>query len=558
MRVTAEAQPRRAALRRWSAGANRLSALIVVAQLCATLAWVVFAWSAGNAVEAASQGKALAPLVLLAFVAASLRATLIWGADILAVRAGDRTVTAARREILEAAAKYGAQFLAGTDAGERASQIVDRTGKLAGYTANWTPGVRLAVAAPLIIVAAVFAQSWLAAVLLFVSVLTLPLFIWLTASETTAAARAQQDSLDALAGAFQARASQAGLIRAFRAIGRETAALAEASQNLRNHTIAILRIAFLSTAVLEFFASISIALVAVYIGFKLLGIFPIDTHETISLAQGMTALILAPEFFAPIRRLSALHHDRADGVAAAEMLANWLANKDKAEVKRLPSLTAAPALRFANVTLAYGGGAPALSEFSAEIEPGEMVALAGSSGAGKTSVLMALLARCQLSAGCIEVNGVALAPGESLAESVAFVRQAPWIAEGSLADNIRLARAGAGRAEIEAAAHAAGVFSFATPDRGGLDLRLSRFGAGLSGGQRQRLALARAIVRDAPLWLLDEPTAHLDPDAEAELLVRLRDLGRDRTVIIATHAATVMAACDRIIRLPAPAQRAAP
>ncbi|MGB2178568.1 MAG: thiol reductant ABC exporter subunit CydD [Hyphomonas sp.] len=424
-----------------------------------------------------------------------------------------------------------------------------RTAKLEGYTARWLPGMRLAVAGPVLILIAVATQTWLSAVLLMVSVMVLPLFIWLTASETAARAKAQQAALDSLSGAFQSRAAQSGLIRAFRGIRRETAALEAASIQLRDRTIAILRVAFLSTAVLEFFASVSIALVAVYIGFKLLGVFPFGTGETLTLAEGLTALILAPEFFSPIRKLSSLHHDRADAAAAAGMLSAWLDRSDATPVKKLPPLPSAPAIEFEDVSLGWGNGSSVVSGLTFEACPGKVTALSGPSGSGKSTVLQALIGRARLVGGSVRAGSDTLNPGDSLADSIAYIGQTPWLMEGTIRENIAIARPGATDDDIADAAREAGILDFADASRGGLDQKLARFGAGLSGGQRQRIALARALLRNAPILLMDEPTAHLDPDAEADFLQKLKTLAISRTVLVATHSDALIGACDTVVRL---------
>ncbi len=188
---------------------------------------------------------------------------------------------------------------------------------------------------------------------------------------------------------------------------------------------------------------------------------------------------------------------------------------------------------------------------------GELIAIGGPSGSGKTTCLLGLLGLARVSAGQIRIDGEVLADGESLAESVAYVRQLPWITEGSVADNLRLARAGATRQEMESALRQVGALDLIDARYGGFDRALSRFGGGLSGGERQRIALARAILRGAPIFLLDEPTAHLDEVAERDLLLLLRALARDRTVLMAAHRPAALAAADRVVLLqPAPRQGA--
>lgn len=546
----------RAALRNWSGAVRREIGLGFLCQLIAVGGWIGVAWGFGHSVSAIADGQPAGTGFLVAAVGILIRGLANWAGDVLLARAGRGMVSAARTDVFAALAAAGAGWLGGADAGSRTSQIIDRTAKLEGYAAHWLPGMRLAVAGPVLILIAVATQTWLSAILLLVSVIVLPLFIWLTASETAARARAQQVALDGLSGAFQSRAAQSGPIRAFRAIRRETASLETASIQLRDRTMAILRVAFLSTAVLEFFASVSIALVAVYIGFKLLGVFPFATGETLTLAAGLTALILAPEFFSPIRKLSSLHHDRADGAAAAEMLSGWLSQSADHPVSRLPVIAAPPSIAFENVSLAWADGEPVISGLTFTAQPGQITVLSGPSGSGKSTCLLALIGRARLAGGAIRVNGRELKPGDSLADSVAYIGQTPWLMEGSIRDNITIAAPGASDDAILEAARQSGILDFAGESRGGLQQSLARFGAGLSGGQRQRIALARALLRNAPILLMDEPTAHLDPGAEQDFIGRLKTLNAGRTLLVASHSGALLAAADRVVQLAQPAEAA--
>lgn len=548
---------KRTRLKRWSGAAKAASGQAFLLQMFGLLAWVGIAFGIGYGVDNLSNGKPAGGLLVLAAGCAMVRALAGWLHDGAAARAGLVIVAAARGEIFETLKARGAGMLEGAGAGMRTSQVIDRTGKLAGYAARWVPGQRMALAGPVIVLVAVATQSWLAAALLLVSVLVLPAFIWLTLGEVTAVARAQQTSLDQLSGAFQARAAQAGIIRAFRAVTRETAVLAEVSSDLRGRTMKVLRVAFLSTAVLEFFASISVAMVAVYVGFKLLGVFPFATGETLTLAEGMTILILVPEFFAPIRKLSALHHDRADGTAAAGFLDDWLeAAAARPLPERLPALRAAPEIAFQDVAVAFGNGAR-LEGVNFTARPGEMVALTGPSGAGKTTLLKLLVGQGGVTGGAVRVDGAVLAPGASLAESATWISQTPWMIEGSVADNLRLAAPEAGDADLRAALVAVGLAEAGEADAL-LARQLGRGGSGLSGGQRQRIGLARVILRGSGLLLLDEPTAHLDEAAEEDFIRTLWDISRTRTVILGTHSDNLRAACDHVVDLAAHRQEAAP
>jgi len=544
----------RSALRKWSGAVQREISLGFLCQLIAVAGWIGVAWGLGHSVSAIADGAPTGAGFLVAAIGILVRGLANWAGDVLLARAGRGMVSAARADLFATLTRAGAGWLGGADAGSRTSQIIDRTAKLEGYAAHWLPGMRLAVAGPVLVLIAVATQTWLSAILLLVSVIVLPLFIWLTASETAARARAQQVALDGLSGAFQSRAAQSGLIRAFRAIRRETAALETASIQLRDRTMAILRVAFLSTAVLEFFASVSIALVAVYIGFKLLGVFPFATGETLTLAEGLAALILAPEFFSPIRKLSSLHHDRADGAAAAEMLSGWLAHGTETPVTRLPVMAAAPVIAFEHVALGWTGGDPVVCGLTFTALPGQITVLSGPSGSGKSTSLLALIGRARLIEGTIRLDDLEMKSGESLADSVAYIGQTPWLMEGSIRDNIAIACPGASNDAILEAARQSGILDFADDSRGGLQQPLSRFGAGLSGGQRQRIALARALLRNAPILLMDEPTAHLDPDAEQDFVERLKTLAIGRILLVASHSETIIAAADLVVQLAQPAE----
>jgi ATP-binding cassette subfamily C protein CydD len=540
--------PGKLALRRWARSAqpavNRATAL----GLLAVVFGIGIAGSLAAGVSQAVHGRGDAPWIMWAALTVAGRTCALWWGEQTAARAGLAIVEAARSEIQHAVAGRGAAQLMGEAAGARVSQIIDRTALLAGWANRWSPGSRMAVAAPVVILIAVATQSWVAALLLVVSVVTLPLFLWLTVEETRAVASAQQASLDVLASVFQTRTEHAGVIKAFRAIRRETEIVRSASEALRQQTMGVLRVAFLSTAVLEFFSAVSIALLAVYIGFKLLGLFPFETGEILTLQEGMMVLILAPEFFAPIRRLSSLHHDRADAAAAAEVLGSWL-DERREPSDRLPVLHTPPRITFANVSIVFKS-APVVRGLSFEALPGQITVLGGPSGSGKTSSLLVLLGLARWTSGGVTVDGEPMRLGSSLASSVAYVRQTPWLFEGTLAENLRVGRPDASDGELFAALSAVGIGHLAAETNGGLERPIERGGQGLSGGERQRIAVGRALLRNARLWLLDEPSAHLDEAAEADLLALLRQQAPGRTIIMATHRAAVLRAADQVVLMP--------
>ncbi|WP_157722853.1 ATP-binding cassette domain-containing protein, partial [Stenotrophomonas pictorum] len=327
----------------------------------------------------------------------------------------------------------------------------------------------------------------------------------------------------------------------------ELGGIAAAAEGVRERTMKVLRIAFLSSTVLEFFASISVAMVALYLGLSYLGLMSL--HATVpTLGTGMFCLLLAPEFYAPLRRLAAHYHDRANALAAAAEVERLL--QDDLPVAPVPSEPAlppepvqlhAPLLTLQNLTLRpQGARHDVMSGFSLSIDQGQHLALVGPSGCGKSTLLEAL-------AGWLPPReGRILRRGQM---RVGYAGQRPYLFHGSIADNLRLADPTASDARLEAAAEAAQVMRFARELPLGLDTVIGERGFGLSGGEARRIGLARLLLRDPDLLLLDEPTAFLDPETEAALLQALAIHARGRTVVMATHSAAAMRWADAVVRL---------
>ena len=376
------------------------------------------------------------------------------------------------------------------------------------------------------------------------------------------ASRRQFVALARLSGLFADRIGALPIILAFRAEKREAAALGDAAEDLARRTMQVLRIAFLSSGALEFFAALSVALVAVYAGFNLLGLLPFPVPETLDLGRAFFVLALAPEFYAPMRRLAAAYHDRQ----AAETAAERLAEVERA--KAAPSSTVpvwsgvAPTIRFDSVTIRYDGqDLAAVSGVSFQAKPGMIVALIGPSGSGKSSLLHLLLGLAPLSHGRITIctpsplpereGGDAvldLAQIGSIAPIAAWMGQSPLILAGTIGSNIALADPSASAERIAEVARVAGLSPMLLA-RGGLGAVIDARGSGLSGGERRRIALARALLKPAPVMLLDEPTAHLDAASEAHLIAAIARACVGRTTIIATHSARLAAIADLVIDL---------
>lgn len=495
---------------------------------------VGFASGLALAIPGLAQGPVgAAPGLALAFASLVARGGLAWLAAGAGSRAGRRIKSALRRTTVSGL------FAAAPGSSTGLTPCVEGVETLDGYASRFVTAKAAASVAPLIAIAACALASPISAAILLATLIPFGVGMALAGMAAGEESRRQFSALDRLASRYLDRVRALPVILAFQAEKRTEATLAQDSERLAQKTSGVLRIAFLSSAIMEFFAALSVALVAVYCGFALLGLLPFSVPETLDLPRALFVLAMAPEVYAPIRRLAAAYHERQAAEAAAPTLAR-LATEAPLRARR--RLTAAPALRFDAVEVRYPGGETALRDFSLTVAPGETVALLGASGAGKTSVLHLLLGLAPLTAGQVSVDGRPLAEDGGLAGAVAWAGQHPFVSPGSLGHNIALVRPEATGREVMAAAARAGLF-------GDIERTIDERGGGLSGGERRRLGLARALLSDAPLVLLDEPTANLDAASEIALLPVLKTLMHGRTALIATHSDRVAALADRIVRL---------
>jgi ATP-binding cassette subfamily C protein CydD len=440
-------------------------------------------------------------------------------------------------------------FAAATNArpGDRPSigvtmtQVVEGVEALDGYYARFRPASAAGRLAPLIVAAAIACASPIAAAILLMTFAPFIAAMALAGGAAADESRRQFKALSRLSGLFADRVRALPVVLAFGAEARAASTLGQAAEELAARTLQVLKIAFVSSAALEFFAALSVALAAVYCGFNLLGLLPFPVPEKLDLARALFVLALAPEVYLPMRRLAAVYHDRQAAEACVDslMAAHSAPRRSHHEG---PKTKRPPAIRFEGVGVTYpGDGNPALHGFDLAIAPGEVIALMGPTGAGKSTVLNLLLGLATTTAGCVTVDGRKL--GGALTAS--WAGQQSVVMAGTLAENIVLGRRSASRADVAEVAARTGLAQLP----GGLDRRIDERGGGLSGGERRRLALARAMLRDAPVLLLDEPTANLDAASENELLPVIAQAARGRTTLIATHSPAVAALADRIVRL---------
>jgi ATP-binding cassette subfamily C protein CydD len=536
--LDAVARPRLKALGKAGGPAVRTAPLWLLADVPAAVA---FAAGLALAVDALPRGlAAAAPWLVLLALAAAARGLLVRRAAQAGAKAAAGVKAQARRDAV-------ASVLGGrVTGGEALSAVVEGVEALDGHVARFTPARLAAAVAPLLIIAAIAIATPVAAGILLATLVPFGLIMALAGGAAAEESRRQFLALERLSGLFLDRVRALPVVLAFQAEGTVTRDLSVAAEDLARRTIRVLRVAFLSSGALEFFAALSVALVAVYCGFNLLRLLPFPVPEQLDLKRAFFALALAPEVYAPLRRLAAAYHDRQAAEAAALTLAALTA---PASPPPAVTFDAPPAIRFQAVNVTYDAGEAAVFDgFDLDVAPGEIVALLGPSGSGKTTLLNLLLGLAPLSGGEVSIGDQRLSHLGSIAASVAWAGQSPVVLPGTLADNLALAHPGATREALEQAARAVGLTDV-LDGRGGLDALLDERGAGLSGGERRRLGLARAMLKPAPILLLDEPTADLDAASEQALLPILRQAAQGRTTLIATHSAAVAALADRVVRL---------
>ena len=412
---------------------------------------------------------------------------------------------------------------------------------LDGHVSRFVPARTAAALSPLILIAVAAVVSPFTAGILIFTLMPFVIGMALTGMAAAAESRRQFQAMGRLSGLFQDRVRALPMILAFQAEEAQTRTIARASEDLAQRTIKVLRVAFLSSAILEFFSALAVALVAVYCGFNLLKLLPFPAPDQLDLTRAFFLLALAPEVYAPMRRLAAAYHERQAAEAAVPSLSRLTDAPAAAPNRPKPSLHA-PAIRFDKVRIAYERDINVVSDFDLEVEPGEVVALMGASGSGKSSLLHLFLGLSPLSGGEVSVNGHRLSMPTDLTDWVAWAGQSPVVVPSTLEDNIALAWQDATSWKVMRAAANAGL-------SGSLWRQIDERGGGLSGGERRRLGLARALLKPAPLLLLDEPTANLDAASEAALLPVIKAATRGRTTLIATHSEAVAALADKVIYL---------
>ncbi|PTN36981.1 thiol reductant ABC exporter subunit CydD [Desulfonatronum sp. SC1] len=497
-----------------------------------------------------------------------VRAGLVWGGEQFGVRAAMRVKSLLRMRVMDHLAALGPERLRGRSSGDLAHHVVDGIEGLEAYFSRYLPQAALAALLPLAVLAFVFPMDFVSGLILLFTAPFIPLFMFLIGSRAEKLNQRQWRRLAMLSARFLDSLQGLTTLRLFNATRREARIIAEITDDYRESTLSVLRIAFLSALVLEFFSTVSLAVVAVIIGFKLLS-------GSMAFQAGFFILLLAPEFYLPLRTLGVHYHSRLSAMAASEGLTALLAERPR------PSGSASGVcpewstveLDIKNLDFSHAPDQPVLRGFSLHVPSGSRLALIGPSGVGKTSLLRLLLGTARPEGGRILVNGTDLTGMdlEHWLRHVAWMPQNPYIAPTTMWENVLLGGASGpsgqpGRVDtvdwdaLDKIAALIGLNRDLAAMDQGWQTRVGEGGAGLSGGQCQRLTLARVLARTlgkpVPLLLLDEPTAHLD-DQGAEMV--LAALGKvsdgvsgKRTVVIASHDPRVREFADVVVELTRP------
>jgi len=522
-------------------GAGIAAGIAIVVQ-AAALARVVHHVLLDSPDHAALSG----PLTLL-LAAIVVRAALVGLGEYFGRRAAAGITLDLRNRLTSHLFDVGPVVVGRQRTGELAAATVDGVEKVTEYFSHYLPQVALATAVPLTVIVVVFTSDPLSGVVLLLTAPLIPLFMWLIGRAADNLARRQVVALGRM-GAFFLDVIQG--LTMLKMLGRardQIEAVARVTESFRRRTMAVLRVAFLSAFVLELVATLSTAVVAVEVGLRLLG-------GRLDFEAAFFVLLLTPEFYLPLRLLGTRFHSGAAGAAASQRLFEILDLEPVVRTALSPVAMAStsPTVIFDDVCCTYPGGTrSAVDSVNLRIAPGERVALVGPSGAGKSTIGRLLLAFLQPEQGRITIDGRDLADLdlEAWRRMVAWVPQRPHLFHGSVADNIRLGRPDADDTAVAAAARSAAAHDEISAFPEGYETSLGEGGFGLSGGQAQRVALARAFLRAAPLLVLDEPTASLDPETERDLEQSVNALLADRSALVIAHRLATARSADRVVVL---------
>ncbi|GAA0409486.1 cysteine/glutathione ABC transporter permease/ATP-binding protein CydD [Cocleimonas flava] len=561
---------------RFSVGLGLLSGLLLIAQ----------AWCLANIINNVIFEKAtvanLSSYFVALFFVYLFRAGLNWASEYTAVEAALRVKRDLRKKLHDRLFEVGPLSLNNERSGELINTVVDGVDALENYYARYLPTMSLVALIPLSILVFIFPIDWISGVIMLVTAPLIPFFMIMIGKGTERLNKKQWRKLARMSAHFLDMIQGLTTLKLFNASRRESQLIARISDDYRKSTMSVLRVAFLSSLLLEFLSTVSIAMVAVLIGFRLM-------YGELDFFYGFFALLLAPEFYQPLRNMGTHYHARMEAIGAAEKMIEILhpddvesedtliksslvksamhndvtVNKDLAsssssELSQSSSIenktlgiTNSIEIEFKDVSFEYEPGRPALEHLSLNIHPNENIAIVGSSGAGKSTLMNLLLGFISPQQGEIVINQKPLRHDHlnEWRHNIAWMPQRAHLFQGTIRENICLANPSANDSVMKNAAKSALIDEYIESLPDSYDTHIGERGAGLSGGQIQRIALARAFLKDAPLLLLDEPTAHLDQESELLIQQSLQLLSQNRCVISIAHRLNTVQQADRVVLL---------
>ncbi len=519
--------------------------ILMVAQ-----AWLLATLLHGFIIEGSTPEQSITLFITLLLVTLG-KAALAYGREVASFKAGSAVRQTIRQLVLTRLSRLGPAYIQRRPAGSWASLLLEQIENMQDFFSRYLPQMAIAVFIPVVILVAVFPVNWAAGLILLGTAPLIPIFMILVGVGAADANRRNFQALARLSGHFLDRLKGLRTLQLFMRTQAEGDAIRDASEDFRERTMEVLRLAFLSTAVLEFFAAISVALVAVYFGFSYIDHLNFGSYGVkVTLFTGLFVLFLAPEFYAPLRELGAHYHAKAQAIGAAEQLLEFL----EAEVSE-PAAGTAPFHADSPVKVEAKGlevlsaeGKVLVGPIDFTLEAGSRTALIGVSGAGKSSLVNALLGFAPYR-GELKVNGLELATLDmsQWRLQLGWLSQNPQLFHASLRDNLLLAKPTASDAELEDALKRAQAWEFAMEK--GLDYPVGDQAGGLSVGQAQRLALARTLLKSTQLMVLDEPTASLDRHSERAIMATLEEAMANQTLLMITHRLDQLGQMDQILVL---------
>jgi ATP-binding cassette subfamily C protein CydD len=492
--------------------------------------------------------QSLLTVLLLLVLVIIFRSLSNYYAQLFGFQAGAQIKQQVRQAIFEKINVLGPAFSRQKHSGEIATIAIEQVEALQSYFSRYLPQLLLVKILPLVMIVVVMLVNWVVGLILLMTGPLIPVFMVLVGMGATAAHRNQFLIMSRMGGYFLDRIQGLVTLKLFGYEQHEVENIAEVAESFREHTMRVLKIAFLSSAVLEFFSAVAVALVAVYVGLGLLGLISFGPVENITLDKALFVLFLAPEFFLPLRQLAVHYHDKAAAIGAADAILKILHTEQiAANVTEHTPFVSSALIAMQQVCKRYDRD-HVLFGIDLQIYQGEKIALVGSSGAGKTTLFNLLLGFETVTSGSVFLAGTPVTRTHAT-KQISWLGQSTYVFYASIKDNIALFNANVTDQQIQIAAEMAGVTAFTQEFEQGLNTLVGERGYGLSGGQVQRIALARAFLKQAPILMLDEPTANLDAGNSQRLLDDIERLFEDKTIIIATHDENVIQRMQRKITL---------